>query len=76
MTLHEGESSTLESNGLEPIRCSRCGRFQGYAAIADGIVLLLCKNCKNWIIIAEGEVGSNLTSQEIYAMLPTRGQKA
>ena len=67
--------NTLESNGLSPIRCSACGRFLGYAAIADGLVLILCKNCKSWNIVAEGEMGSNLTTEEIYNMLPTRGQK-
>ena len=27
----------LENNGLSPLRCSSCGRFLGYAAIADGL---------------------------------------
>jgi len=66
----------FEDNGLFPIRCSNCGRFQGYAAISDGLVLLLCKNCKSWNVIAEGDTGKNLTSEEIYDMLPNRGQKA
>jgi len=60
---------------LSPIRCSACGRFLGYALIADGVVLFLCKNCKSWNIVAEGETGSNLTTEEIYNMLPIKGQK-
>lgn len=69
------EEHTPESNGLWPVRCSSCGRFLGYAAVVDGLVLILCKNCKSWNIVAEGETGNSLTSQEIYDMLPTRGQK-
>ena len=69
------DDDTLESNGLSPIRCSACGRFLGYALITDGVVLILCKNCKSWSIVAEGETGSSLTTEEIYNMLPIRGQK-
>lgn len=69
------EGDILESNGLSPVRCSACGRFLGYAAMVDGIVLILCKNCKSWNIVAEGEMGSHLTTEEIYGMLPVRGQK-
>ena len=58
----------LESNGLSPLRCSSCGRFLG-------LMLILCKNCKSWSIVAEGETGSTLTTEEIYNMLPVRGQK-
>lgn len=61
---------------LAPIRCSACGRFLGYAAIIDGVALLLCPNCKTWAVVAEGPSGSSLTTKEIYAMLPNRGQKA
>ena len=73
MALNNG--SDLESNGLSPIRCSACGRFLGYTAIADGLALILCKNCKSWNIVAEGKTGSTLTTEEIYDMLPTRGRK-
>lgn len=69
------ERSSLEINGLGPIRCSTCGRFLGYAAISDGVLLLLCKNCKSWSVVAEGKTGSRLTTQEIYDMLPLKGQK-
>lgn len=60
---------------LSPLRCSSCGRFFGYGAIIDGLVLLLCKNCKGWNIVAEGTTGNELTTKQIYDMLPNRGQK-
>lgn len=67
--------SSLEDNGLEPVRCSACGRFLGYALIRDGVVLIRCKNCKSWSIVAEGKIAKALTTEQIYDMLPTVGRK-
>lgn len=67
--------SSLEDNGLQPIRCSACGRFLGYALIRDGVVLIKCKNCKSWAIVAEGKIARALTTKQIYDMLPNVGQK-
>ena len=70
----EGRSA-LGKIDLVPIRCSACGRFLGLAAVVDGVILLLCKNCKGWSVVAEGPTGNTLTTQELYDMLPNRGQK-
>jgi len=68
-------NGTLESNGLEPLYCSGCGHFFGYFIIINGAAVLWCGRCKKWNIAAEGETASNLTTEDIYAMLPTKGQK-
>ena len=69
---YEMNSHTLENNQLSPIRCSSCGRFLGYALLLNGVILLLCKNCKAWTVAAEGEVARLLTTEEIYAMVSRR----
>ena len=56
-------------NNLRPIRCSTCGRFLGKANLIEGEVYLLCKNCKNWTVIMEGETERNITGKEIYEKL-------
>jgi hypothetical protein len=66
----------LEGNGLEAVRCSSCGRFLGYMKVKDGVILLLCKNCKAWTVVAEGKTGKALTTEEIRSILKTVGQKA
>ena len=68
-------SNTNNNFPLQQIRCSNCGRFLGHACIANGVILILCKNCKGWSVIAEGEIGALLTTQDIYDILPNRGQK-
>jgi phage FluMu protein Com len=67
--------SSLEDNGLQPVRCSACGRFLGYALILNGVVLMKCKNCKSWAIVAEGKIARALTTEQIYDMLPDVGRK-
>jgi len=59
----------MEKDSIRQIRCSSCGRFLGYAMVENGIVLILCKNCKGWSIIAEGDLAKNLTTEDIYAIL-------
>lgn len=61
------------TNGINQIasevRCSHCGRFLGYASIKDGLVIIKCKNCKNWSIVAEGPTFESLTTKDIYDMV-------
>lgn len=68
--------TALAENGLKPVRCCHCGRLLAYAAMNDGVVLILCKNCKGWNIVAEGKTAGRLTTDQIYAMLPSVGRKA
>ena len=68
-------TETLEENGLEPLRCSSCGRFFGYFLLIDGAAILWCGRCKKWNIAAEGKTGDHLTTEEIYDMLPKEGRK-
>lgn len=43
--------------------------------MTDGLVLILCKNCHQWVILAEGETGGLLTTDQIYVILE-EGRKA
>jgi DNA-directed RNA polymerase subunit RPC12/RpoP len=51
------------------VRCSGCGRFHGFVILLDGVVLLKCKNCKEFTLIAEGPTGEVLTTRAIYDMV-------
>ncbi|MFA5186739.1 MAG: hypothetical protein WC551_09705 [Patescibacteria group bacterium] len=65
----ETKNSTNSEVAIDQIRCSRCGRFMGYGIVDDGLVLLLCKNCKGWTILADGKLGSYLTDDQIHAIV-------
>lgn len=54
---------------MPEVRCSKCGRFLGYALVEDGVVAILCKNCKGWTAIVEGQMGLKLTAENIHDML-------
>ncbi len=60
---------------LKQIRCSSCGRFLGKGKINDGELYLLCKNCKNWTVILEGERELSITGKEIYKILEQHDSK-
>jgi len=51
------------------VRCSSCGRFLGYALISDGVIAILCKNCKGWTTIVKGHQGLELTAEQVRDML-------
>ena len=79
MVISNETKTKAEVNGITDIasevRCSHCGRFLGYASIKDGLVIIKCKNCKNWSIIAEGPTFESLTTKAIYDMVvPAKGQ--
>jgi len=56
-------------NNLRSIRCSTCGRFLGKGRLVEGEIYILCKNCKNWTVIMEGETELKITGKEIYDKL-------
>lgn len=62
-------SPNFQSDELKPIRCSSCGRFLGKGKIVEGELYLLCKNCKSWTVILEGERELEITGKEIYNIL-------
>ena len=76
MSRKKAEEYLALKYGLEPLRCSSCGRFMGYMAIRDGISFLLCKNCDGWSMVAEGKTGKALTSEQIDDILTCVGRKA
>lgn len=57
------------SNELRSFRCCGCGRFLGFHHLVEGEVYLLCKNCKTWNVLLEGQVELSLTGQQIYDKL-------
>ena len=66
----QGQTEQLqneEESGIQvdPIRCSRCGRFLGYSIVENAMVLIRCHNCKGWSVVADGALSDLLTSQNI-----------
>lgn len=59
----------MPNHEIRNIRCSNCGRFLGKGYIKEGELYLLCKNCRNWTVVTEGETELRLTGEEIYKKL-------
>ncbi len=57
-------------DGLEPLRCSSCGRFMGVARIQEGELYPHCGNCKTFTVFLFGKAQKNiLTAQQLVYML-------
>ena len=61
-----------ETNGLNPVRCSNCGRFLGYEMMMEGVVFIRCGNCKQFNQVITPNFDIPLTEEVIYDTLTRR----